>query len=105
MLKRKQRERKARRDVPEVHDTTVTSSWGRGKLGLLVIQLNPVNVDNGHNDGPVGLSEVRVDPLGPRVLVSCTGIVMEAQRLNNLPDASQLRGKTRTQPRMPDGQA
>lgn len=63
-----------------------------------------MNVDNGHNDSPVGLSEVHVDPLGQRMLVSCTGIVMEAQRLNNLPDACQLRGKDRTQLRTPDGQ-
>jgi hypothetical protein len=59
---------------------TAISFSGRGKLGLLVTQLNPINVDNGHNGVPIGSSEAPADPLGQRVLVSCTGIVIEAQR-------------------------
>lgn len=60
-VKEAQRERKARGSVPKVHDTTATSFWGRGKLGLLGTLLNPISGDNAAT--VVGLSEVPMDRL------------------------------------------
>lgn len=54
--RRKRRGRKAR-SVLKVHDMTATSFWGRGKLGPLVIQLNPIHVDNGHKGASIGSPE------------------------------------------------
>lgn len=65
----------------KVHDTTATSFWGRGKLGLLVTLLHPINVDNTIMVSLLNYLKSLWSRRGREYcLISGTGIVTETQR-------------------------